>query len=50
MDNPEILLWGGMWELGTSVFVRATNFQAPGQGGCMLHWRVKKMAETSHAC
>ena len=49
MDSPEILLWGGMWELGASVFVRATSFQAPGQGGCMLLWGVNKMAETSHA-
>ena len=33
MDSPEILLWGGMWDLGTSVFVRVTGFQAPGQRG-----------------
>ena len=36
-----------MWELGTSVFVRATSFQAPGHGDCI--GGVNKVAETSHA-
>ena len=35
MDSPVILLWGGMWDLGTSVLVRTTSFQAPGQLGCI---------------
>ena len=33
MDSLEILLWEGMWDLETSVLVRATSFQAPIQGG-----------------
>ena len=35
MNSLEILLWGGMWDLGTSVLVRATSFQAPGVLGCI---------------
>ena len=47
MDSPEILLWGGMWDLGTSVFVRTTSFQAPVLGGGI--GGVNKMVETSLA-
>ena len=27
-----MLLWGGMWDLGTSVLIRTTSYQAPGLG------------------
>ena len=47
MDSPEILLWGGMWDLVTSVFVRTTSFQAPVLGGGI--GGVNKMVETSLA-